>query len=112
MSHCPPYDSNPHHPIETPLLARGIDWHPNRHPIRSCAFSEFGATYQIISLAVKWFAPGPQGAAAVTALILNMPNPHFENHRLTGQGVIEIEGHGLLVNGLNFKRNERPPGAR
>ena len=46
-----------------------------------------------------------------TASILDMPNPHFEDDALTSQGVIKIECHGLFMDGMNPKRDERAPRA-
>jgi hypothetical protein len=44
----------------------------------------------------------------IAPLVLNMPHPDFEDDMLSGQRMIEIQGHGIFVNGMNPKRNERP----
>jgi hypothetical protein len=55
--------------------------------------------------------PSQRCKVAFVALILNMPDPDFEDHMLAGQGMIEVKGHGIFVDGMDLKRNERPTGA-
>jgi hypothetical protein len=99
---------NPYHRVRDHTVLREGEGDPDLHRIGADKFPDFTCYVSNRQRPVKWFPPLPRCRVTFTALLLDMPDPHFEDDVFAGQRMVEIQGHGFFVNGINLEWNERP----